>query len=78
VNPHESQLARTAWRAQSELLERLVATGKPVVVVLANGRPLELGWLDEHVPAIVESWFPGVEAGHGLGGRAVRRRESQR
>jgi len=52
--------------AQSELLERLVATGRPVVAVLANGRPLELGWLDEHVPAIMESWFLGVEAGHGL------------
>ncbi|HEY2733091.1 MAG TPA: glycoside hydrolase family 3 N-terminal domain-containing protein [Polyangiales bacterium] len=52
--------------AQQALLERVQATGKPLVVVLMNGRPLALPWLVEHVPAIVESWFAGVEAGHGL------------
>jgi len=52
--------------AQQALLERLVKIGKPVVAVLMNGRPLALGWLDEHVPAILESWFLGVEMGAGV------------
>ena len=52
--------------AQQALLERLAKTGKPIVAVLMNGRPLALTWLHEHVPAIVESWFLGVEMGTGL------------
>lgn len=52
--------------AQQALVERLYATGKPIVVVLMNGRPLSVTWLSEHVPAIVESWFLGVEMGHAL------------
>ena len=49
---------------QQELLEAVVATGTPVVLVLMNGRPLVLEWAAEHVPAIVETWFLGVEAGN--------------
>jgi beta-glucosidase len=49
--------------AQRRLAEAIVATGKPVVVVLMNGRPLALQWLNDHVPAIVETWFLGVEHG---------------
>jgi beta-glucosidase len=49
--------------AQSRLAQAVVATGKPVVVVLMNGRPLALQWVHDHVPAIVESWFLGVEHG---------------
>jgi beta-glucosidase len=49
--------------AQQALLERLYATGKPIVVVLMNGRPLALTWMHEHIPAIVESWFLGGEMG---------------
>lgn len=52
--------------AQQALLERLVKLGKPVVVVLMNGRPLALDWMSEHVPAILESWFLGVEMGSGV------------
>jgi beta-glucosidase len=52
--------------AQQALLERLHATGKPVVLVLMNGRPLALGWADKHLPAIVESFYLGVEMGSGL------------
>jgi beta-glucosidase len=52
--------------AQQALLERLVATKKPIVAVLMNGRPLSVPWLQEHVPAIVESWFLGVEMGNAL------------
>lgn len=51
---------------QQKLLEALVATGKPVVLVVMSGRPLTISWAAEHVPAIVQSWFLGVEAGHAL------------
>ena len=49
--------------AQEQLLEAVVATGKPVIVVVLAGRPLQLKWASEHVPAIVEAWSPGIEAG---------------
>src|SRR5580692_10003948 len=48
---------------QEKLLEAIVATGKPVVLVVLSGRPLELKWAAEHVPAILEAWSPGIEAG---------------
>lgn len=51
---------------QQELLEAVVATGKPVVLVLINGRPLEITWAAEHVPAILEAWYPGNQGGHGV------------
>ena len=51
---------------QQELLERLVATKKPVVLVLFSGRPLDVGWAAEHCAAILEAWFPGLEAGPAL------------
>jgi len=49
---------------QEQLLEAVAATGTPVVLVLMNGRPLTIEWAAEHVPAIVETWFLGVEAGN--------------
>ena len=49
---------------QQQLLEAVAATGTPVVLVLMNGRPLTFEWAVEHVPAIVETWFLGVEAGN--------------
>jgi beta-glucosidase len=51
---------------QEQLLEAVVATGKPVVLILFSGRPLTLPWAFEHVPAAVASWFPGVQAGPAL------------
>ena len=51
---------------QEELLEAVVATGKPVVLVLVNGRPLDISWAAEHVPAIVEAWYPGSQGGNGI------------
>ena len=48
---------------QQELLEKVVATGKPVVLLLFSGRPLTLPWAFEHVPAVMAVWFPGVQAG---------------
>ncbi|SDU11977.1 beta-glucosidase [Verrucomicrobium sp. GAS474] len=48
---------------QEALLETLAAQGKPVVLVLFNGRPLAVTWAAAHVAAIVEAWYPGIEAG---------------
>lgn len=48
---------------QQRLVEAVQAVGKPVVVVLMNGRPLALPWMAAHVPAIVETWFLGSQAG---------------
>jgi beta-glucosidase len=48
---------------QQSLLQAIVATGKPVVLLVFSGRPLVLDWAASHVPAIVEVWFPGVETG---------------
>jgi beta-glucosidase len=51
---------------QEQLLEAVTATGKPVVLVLENGRPLTIGWAKDHIPAILEAWYPGE-----FGGRAI-------
>jgi beta-glucosidase len=48
---------------QQQLLERIVATGKPVILLVFSGRPLVLTWAAQRVPAIMEAWFPGTEAG---------------
>ena len=48
---------------QRQLLERLLASRKPVVAVLMNGRPLALGWEAEHLPAILEAWHLGIRMG---------------
>lgn len=52
--------------SQQELLKAVYATGKPVVLVLMNGRPLTLEWEDAHIPSIVETWFLGTEAGNAI------------
>lgn len=52
--------------AQKDLLKKLVKTGKPVVLVLFAGRPLTLVWEEENVPAILDVWFPGTEAGYAV------------
>jgi beta-glucosidase len=51
---------------QEELLEAIVNTGKPVVLVLQNGRPLTIGFAKQHIPAILEAWYPGE-----FGGQAI-------
>ncbi len=51
---------------QEQLMEAVVATGKPVVLVLFDGRPTAIPWAATHVPAILEAWFPGIEAGPAL------------
>jgi beta-glucosidase len=49
--------------AQRELMEAVAATGRPVVLVLLNGSAVAVNWAAEHVPAIVEAWYPGQAAG---------------
>lgn len=51
---------------QQQLLEALHATNKPVILVLVNGQPLTINWANRHIPAILETWFPGQ-----LGGKAI-------
>lgn len=52
--------------SQEQLMEGVVGTRKPVVLVLENGRPLTIGWAKDHVPAILEAWYPGE-----FGGKAI-------
>ena len=51
---------------QKELLQALRETGKPIVLVLVNGRPLSLNWEKENIPAILEAWYPGEEGGNAI------------
>ena len=51
---------------QVDLLKALKKTGKPIVLVLMNGRPLTLSWEDENMDAILETWFPGTMAGNAI------------
>jgi beta-glucosidase len=48
---------------QLELVQAVHATGKPVIVVLINGRPLSINWVNKFVPGILEAWFPGAQGG---------------
>ncbi len=51
---------------QNQLVEAVHATGKPVVVILSNGRPLTIPWIDKNIPAILETWFLGTQAGNAI------------
>ena len=51
---------------QEELLQAVAGLGKPIVLVLLNGRPLSINWAAEHVPAILEAWEPGSEGGNAV------------
>ncbi|MFN8400258.1 MAG: beta-glucosidase BglX [Anaerolineales bacterium] len=51
---------------QEELLKAVSALGKPVVLVLLNGRPLSINWAAENIPAILEAWEPGTEGGNAV------------
>jgi beta-glucosidase len=51
---------------QQQLLEAVTAVGKPVVLLIFSGRPLVLEWAARHIPAIMEVWFPGTEAGSAI------------
>ena len=54
-------------QSQKDLLAALLKTGKPVVLVLFTGRPLTIKWESENVPAILNVWFGGSEAGNAIG-----------
>ncbi|MBO3799930.1 MAG: glycoside hydrolase family 3 C-terminal domain-containing protein [Candidatus Brockarchaeota archaeon] len=51
---------------QEDLMKELCNTGKPIVLVLVNGRPLSLGWIAEKCSAIIEAWYPGEEGGNAV------------
>jgi beta-glucosidase len=51
---------------QEKLLEAVAGTGRPIVLLVFSGRPLVLTWAAEHIPAIMETWFPGTEAGNAI------------
>lgn len=51
---------------QKDLLKALKQTGKPIVLMLTNGRPLDLNWEDQNIDAILETWFAGTMAGHAM------------
>lgn len=51
---------------QLQLLQALYETGKPVVLVLINGRPLTINWANKNIPAILEAWFPGLDGGNAI------------
>ena len=51
---------------QEQMLEAVVGVGKPVVLVLENGRPLDIHWASVHVPAILEAWYPGTQGGNAV------------
>ena len=51
---------------QQQLVEAIIATGTPTVVVLINGRPLSVCWIAENVPAILEAWYPGEQGGNAI------------
>ena len=53
-------------RVQQELMEKVVALGKPTVLVLMNGSALTINWAAQHVPAIVEAWYPGQAGGSAI------------
>ena len=48
---------------QLDLVQAVYATGKPVIVVLINGRPMSINWVNKYVPGILEAWFPGAQGG---------------
>jgi beta-glucosidase len=51
---------------QNKLAKAIYETGKPVVVVLMNGRPLSINWISENIPAILETWFLGIQTGNAI------------
>ena len=51
---------------QSGLIRAIQATGKPVVLVMVHGRPYSIAWEKEHIPAILEAWYPGEQGGHAI------------
>lgn len=51
---------------QQELMEKVVALGKPTILILIKGRPMTINWADKNVPAIIDAWYPGMEGGSAI------------
>lgn len=63
---YASRASLTLPGKQQLLLESVAATGKPITLVLVNGRPLDITWASTHIPAILEVWFPGTQGGNAV------------
>jgi beta-glucosidase len=63
---NESRTSLDLPGIQQQMLDTVAQTGKPVVLVLENGRPLDIRWASTHVPAILEAWYPGTEGGNAV------------
>ena len=63
---------------QQDLVKAICRVGKPTVVVMLHGRPYSVPWMKEHVPAIVDAFYPGEEQGRAIAERPVRPRQSLR
>ncbi|MCD6288320.1 MAG: glycoside hydrolase family 3 C-terminal domain-containing protein [Candidatus Hydrogenedentes bacterium] len=66
VGESESRTSLDLPGRQRDLVKAIVATGTPTVVVLINGRPLTINWINKYVPAIIEAWFPGEWSGQAV------------
>jgi len=73
VGERQNQIGENASRStldlpgrQLEQLQRIAATGTPIVLVVMSGRPLDVRWADEHVPAILQAWYPGTRGGEAV------------
>jgi beta-glucosidase len=66
IGEHASRSSLDLPGRQFELLQTVKATGKPVVLLLMNGRPLDISWAAENIPAILEIWYPGSEGGNAV------------
>ena len=63
VGENKDRTSLDLFGDQLRFLKEITGTGVPVVVVLINGRPISIPWIAEHVPAILEAWFPGESGG---------------
>ncbi|WP_243076269.1 glycoside hydrolase family 3 N-terminal domain-containing protein [Microbacterium sp. SS28] len=63
IGENASTSTLTLPGAQEDQLRQIVATGTPVVLIVMSGRPLDLRWADENVPAILQAWYPGTKGG---------------
>ena len=61
-----SRASLTLPGEQQQLLEAVAATGKPIVLLIMTGRPLDIGWAAGHIPSILNIWYPGTEGGHAV------------
>lgn len=63
VGENASRTSLELMGHQNDLVKAIQATGTPTIVILINGRAITINWIDKHVPAILEAWFPGPQGG---------------